>query len=120
MKGLEEILMPNKISGLSGSPTASVGPGGPTAKTRDAVAGGSSSASTPASSSPASGDLHITDSATQLASLEQTVRSLPAVDAARVAQLRTAIEQGSYTVQPQHIADQLMQLEQELGHLPEG
>lgn len=108
--------MPNKISGLSGSPAASVGAGRPAEKTRDPVTGGSSA---PASSSPAAGDVHITDSASQLASLEQTLRSLPAVDPARVAQFQTAIERGSYTVQPQHVADQLMQLEQSLGQLPE-
>jgi negative regulator of flagellin synthesis FlgM len=62
--------------------------------------------------------VHITDSANQLASLEQALRNLPAVDSARVSQLQTAIEQGTYTVQPQHIADQLMQLEQSLGELP--
>ena len=108
--------MANKISGLSGSSTASIGAGSPAAKTRDAATGGSPA---PAGSPPATGDVHITDSASQLASLEQAVRSLPAVDAARVAQFSTAIEQGNYTVQPQHVADQLLQLEQALGHLPE-
>lgn len=111
--------MSNKISGLSGGSTASVGAGRPARKTRDAVTG-DSSASVPADSSPAAADVHITDSASQLASLEQAVRSLPAVDPVRVTQLRTAIEQGTYTVQPQHIADQLMQLEQALGQLPQG
>lgn len=109
--------MSNKISGLSGSPAASIGAGRATEKTRDPVTGGSSSPA--ATSSPPAGDVHITDSASQLASLEQTVRSLPAVDPARVAQFQTAIEQGTYTVQPQHVADQLMQLEQTLGQLPE-
>lgn len=110
--------MANKISGLSGSPVASVGAGRPAEKTRDPVTGGSSS---PAGTSPpAGGDVHITDSASQLASLEQAVRNLPAVDPARVAQFQTAIEQGTYTVQPQHVADQLMQLEQSLGQLQEG
>ena len=66
------------------------------------------------------GDVHITDSASQLATLEQTLRSLPAVDSARVAQLQTSIEQGTYTVQPQHVADQLMQLEHSLAELPGG
>lgn len=109
--------MYNKISGLSGSPAASIGAGRAAEKTRDPVTGGSSP-SAAASSSPM-GEVHITDSASQLASLEQTVRSLPAVDPARVAQFQTAIERGTYTVQPQHVADQLMQLEQTLGQLPE-
>ena len=109
--------MSNKISGLSGSPAASIGAGRAAEKTRDPVTGGSSSSA--AASSPPVGEVHITDSASQLASLEQTVRSLPAVDPARVAQFQTAIEQGTYTVRPQHVADQLMQLEQTLGQLPE-
>ena len=107
--------MPSKISGLSGSPTASIGAGRPAQKTRDPLTGESASAD----SSSGNGDVHITDSASQLASLEQAVRSLPAVDPARVAQFQTAIDQGTYTVQPQHVADQLMQLEQSLGQLPE-
>ncbi|HET9107168.1 MAG TPA: flagellar biosynthesis anti-sigma factor FlgM [Steroidobacteraceae bacterium] len=105
--------MPNKISGLSGSPTASIDAGRPAEKARDAVTGGSSG-QTQAQPAAAAGDVHITDSASQLASLEQSVRSLPAVDPARVTQFRTAIEQGTYTVRPQHVADQLLQLEQSL------
>lgn len=109
--------MSNKISGLNGGSAAPLGAGRAAGKTRDAASGSSSA---PASSSSSdTGDLHITDSASQLASLEQAVRSLPAVDPARVAQFSSAIEQGTYTVQPQHVADQLMQLEQSLGQLPE-
>lgn len=108
--------MPSKISGSSSSPAASIGAGRAAEKTRDPVTGGSSA---PPSQSPAAGEVHITDSASQLASLEQAVRSLPAVDPARVAQFQTAIDQGTYTVQPQHVADQLMQLEQSLGQLQE-
>jgi negative regulator of flagellin synthesis FlgM len=110
--------MSNKISSLSGSPAASIGAGSAAGKPRDPVTGGSSA---PADTSPSAvGDVHITDSASQLASLEQAVRSLPAVDPARVAQFSSAIERGTYTVQPQHVADQLMQLEQSLEQLPEG
>jgi len=109
--------MASKISGLSGSPAAAIDAGRPAEKARDAVTGGPSAQAQP---SPAAGDVHITDSASQLASLEQAVRSLPAVDPARVAQFRTAIEQGTYTVRPQHVADQLLQLEQSLRPLQAG
>jgi negative regulator of flagellin synthesis FlgM len=108
--------MSNKINGLSGSPAAPIGAGRPTEQTRDPVTGGG----LPAGSVVSGGDVHITDSASQLASLEQTLRSLPAVDPVRVAQLQTAIEQGTYTVQPQHLADQLLQLEKALGQMTEG
>lgn len=108
--------MANKISGLSSDP-APIGAGRPANTVRDAATG--SSASAPNSSTGSSGDVHITDSASQLASLEQTLRSMPAVDEARVMQARTAIEQGTYTVQPRQVADQLMQLEHSLAQLPE-
>jgi negative regulator of flagellin synthesis FlgM len=112
--------MASKISGLSGSATASIGAGSPAGKARDAVTGGSSAPTGSSSPPPVAGEVHITDSASQLASLEQTVRSLPAVDSARVTQFQTAIEQGTYTVQPQQVADQLLQLEQALGQFQEG
>ena len=112
--------MANKISGLSSDP-APLGAGRPANAVRDAATGSSAPAPAPASNSNAeSGDVHITDSASQLASLEQTLRSMPAVDEARVTQARTAIEQGTYTVQPQQIADQLLQLEHSLAQLPAG
>lgn len=109
--------MTNKISGLNNPglqeplPVAAPGAG--------ASGAGVVPGSPPLRDSP-KGDVHITDSASQLASLEQTLRSLPAVDPVRVAQFQAAIEQGSYTVQPQHVADQLLQLEQALGPLPKG
>jgi negative regulator of flagellin synthesis FlgM len=113
--------MPTKISGLSGSlaTSAALDAGRPAEKSPDAnLSRGGSSA--PEGSSSGTSDVHITDSASQLATLEQTLLSLPAVDGARVGQLQTAIEQGTYTVQPQHVADQLIQLEQSLAELPGG
>lgn len=109
--------MANKISSLSGTSAAPIGAGRPADKARDAVTGGSSA---PAESASAAGDVHITDSASQLASLEQAVRNLPAVDPVRVAQFQAAIDQGTYTVQPQHVADQLLQFEQSLKQLQDG
>jgi len=41
------------------------------------------------------------------------------VNEEKVAALRSAIEQGTYQVRPQHIADQLMSLERSLGSLPD-
>jgi negative regulator of flagellin synthesis FlgM len=108
--------MSNKISGLH-TPPASVGTDRPALKAPEAADGG-----VPASSAAITvpGDVQITDSAAQLAALMQTLRSQPAVDEARVGQLRSAIEQGSYSVQPRLIADRLIQLEQALAPLPQG
>jgi len=54
-----------------------------------------------------------------LSDLDQKVRSLPDVNEEKVAALRSAIEQGTYQVRPQHIADQLISLERSLGSLPD-
>ena len=58
--------------------------------------------------------VRITDSARQLAALEQAIRTLPDVDEARINEIRTAIENGSYEVSPDRIADKLIRMENEL------
>ncbi len=105
--------MANKINGLDSTPV-SVGAGRAVARTPDAATGGTNSQ--PAASG---GEVHITDSANKLAALEQALRDMPAVDDARVAQVRNSLSDGTYTVQPEHIADKLLQLEQSLSQLPD-
>ena len=102
--------MSNNINALTTNDTA----GRPSAvvPTRAVVTGGGDAA--PA---PAPGEVHITDTASQLASLEQSLRDAPAVDSARVAQLQSAIEQGRYTVDADNVASQLMQMERALAGL---
>jgi negative regulator of flagellin synthesis FlgM len=104
----------SKISGIDPAQIASVGAGRPVQRSQDAVSGGASSNT----ANDGSQDVQITGTARQLADLDQKVRDLPDVNEERVAQLRTAIEQGTYQVRPQHIADQLMSLERALGSLP--
>jgi len=78
-------------------------------------AGGESSQA-PADAAVASGSpVQITDQARKLASLEHAVQSLPVVNEARVAEIRDAIEDGRYEVNPERIADKLLRTEQELG-----
>jgi negative regulator of flagellin synthesis FlgM len=103
----------SKISGIDGAPITPVGAGRPVQRPQDAVSGGASG-----DSPSASQDVQITGSARQLADLEQKIRDLPAVNSERVSQLRAAIEQGTYVVRPQHVADQLMSLERALSKLP--
>jgi negative regulator of flagellin synthesis FlgM len=105
----------SKISGIDGAQIASVGAGRPVQRSQDAVSGGASGDT----SNDGSQNVQITGTARQLADLEQKIRDLPAVNAERVSQLRTAIEQGTYTVRPQHVADQLMSLEGALSTLPD-
>lgn len=106
--------MSSKISGIDGTPIASVGAGRPVQRLQDAVSGGTNADT----AGDGSQDVQITGTARQLVDLEQKVRDLPAVNEERVAQLRAAIEQGTYQVRPQHIADQLMSLERALSKLP--
>lgn len=105
--------MASKINSLSGAP-APAGAGHRADKARDATGGSSAPVESRTS------DVHITDSASLLAGLAQQLRNVPAVDELRVAQFRTAIENGSYAVQPQHVADQLMQIEYSLAQSTAG
>jgi len=109
----------SKISGFSGSQTPSVGAGRSAQRPQEADSSGASGSASSASSSGATQDVQITGAARQLATLEQTLRDLPAVNETRVAQITNSIEQGTYTVHPQQIADRLIQLEQALRQLPD-
>lgn len=102
--------MSNKINDLTTNVTA--GRPSAVAPARDVVTGGGNAA--PA---PTQGEVTITDTASQLASLEQSLRDAPAVDSAKVAQLQSAIEQGRYTVDADNVASQLIQMERALAAL---
>jgi negative regulator of flagellin synthesis FlgM len=105
----------SKIGGVdSSSQTAAIGAGRAVQRPQDAAAGGTQSSST---SSGSEENVQITGAARQLASLEQAVRDAPVVNTARVEQISTAIAQGTYTINSQHIADQLVQSDKELAHL---
>lgn len=108
--------MSSKIGGVESTSTAALSTGRSNTQRSSDAAGGSTQAS--GGSSPASEDVQITGAARNLASLEQAVKDLPAVNTAKVAQLSTAIEQGTYTVNSRHIADKLMQMDKELSRLP--
>ena len=61
-----------------------------------------------------SNSVRITDQARQLAALEQAVQSMPIVNEARVTEIRLAIEEGRYEVDPERIADKLLRMDQDL------
>lgn len=109
--------MSNKINDLSG---AGPGAGASLGAARTAAPAAAGGGSATAEVGGAAGDVHITDTASFLASLEPALRQAPAVDAAKVAAIRTAIEQGHYTVQVEHVATQLMHIERALGQLRGG
>ena len=105
--------MSSKIGGVDGnSPSTAIGAGRAVQRPQDAATGGTQNSQ----GSGGGSSVQITGAARQLASLEQAVRDLPAVNDARVAQISNAIEQGTYTVDAKHIASQLIQMEKALAH----
>ena len=71
-----------------------------------------------ATSSPAAGatggatdSVQITDTASYLATAEQTLSDVPVINSARVAEASDALANGTYKVSPERIANQLLQFE---------
>ena len=111
--------MASKIGGYDNSTaTGAIGGGRAVQRPQDAASGGAQSSG--GSTGSSSESVQITGVARQLSSLEQAIRDLPAVNDAKVAQLSNAIEQGSYSVNSQHIADRLIQTGRELSRVPDG
>jgi flagellar biosynthesis anti-sigma factor FlgM len=104
----------SKINGIGVERAAPLGAGRAADKTRDAASGRSGeSGGSPA----AAADVRITSSASNLAALEKSVQDMPAIDEARVAQIRSDLEAGRYQVQPERLAHHLVQMEQALSVL---
>ncbi len=102
--------MSTKIGGFDSSPVqVSTG--------RTVKRAGNSDSAAQSSSPDSTSDTHITDSARKLASLEQTVRDLPAIDEARVQQVGARISDGSYKIDAERIADKLLRSDQDLATL---
>jgi len=106
----------SKIGGVDGnSPSTAIGAGRAVQRPQDAATGGlknSNGSGTPS--------VQITGTARQMASLEQAVRDLPAVNDTKVAQISAAIEQGTYKVDARDIANKLIQMEKVLEDVPNG
>ena len=60
------------------------------------------------------GEVRLTGAARGLAAIEQSVRALPAVDELRVATVKQRLQDGSYQIDPQRVADRLLRLESDL------
>jgi negative regulator of flagellin synthesis FlgM len=100
----------SKISGTENRGTGAVGAGRPVGRVRDVTG-------EPKTGDPQSNEVHITGTARQLVELEQMVKDMPAVDEAKVAALSAAIENGTYKVSADKVADSLLQIEQALAPL---
>ena len=87
---------------------------GPAAAVTRAAAG--SPASAVAAPVPAEDTVRLTDTAQELSRLEAQVSSVPVVDSRRVEQIRAALANGTYRVDGDAIATNLMKLEAYLPH----
>ena len=78
---------------------------------------GDAAAPDKASAAPASSNdtVNLTSSAKLLERLDKTLASLPAVDAGRVAEIKTAIENGDYHIDADAIAEAMIRLDRSLG-----
>lgn len=107
--------MSNKIGGIDGgSASSAIGAGRAVQRPQDAATGSAQGSNGTAGNE----DVQITGTARQLAGLEQAIRDLPVVNDARVAQISDSIQQGTYSVNSRHVADQLMKMEKALQELP--
>ncbi len=102
--------MTTKIDGLQNRPVP-LNTEKKVSSANDATSAASGAKAQGAGESP----VHITSQARQLAALEHALNDVPAVNEARVAEIRLAIEQGQYEVNAERIADKLLRTERELG-----
>ena len=102
--------MSSKIGGTENRGTGAVGAGRAVGRVRDVTG-------EPKTAEQQSNDVHITGTARQLVELETMVKDMPAVDEAKVAAISAAIEQGTYKVSADKVADNLMQIEHALAPL---
>ncbi len=80
---------------------------------RVAPAGGDRSE--PVESVQAGDSLRLTGEATSLQALQRELSTAPAVDATRVAEIRQALESGTYKVDPERIAERMLDMDRLLG-----
>jgi len=107
MKVPGESFVPNKINGLEPraarvAPTTAVRP----------AAGSASGAGNDSPGNAA--DVRLTHAARNLSAIEESLRNAPAVDELRVSAVKQRLQDGSFEVDPQRIADRLLRLEQDL------
>ena len=100
--------MSGKINGLDNRPVLVAGKG---SAERTA---GKSAAAPGAAVAAAAHEVKLTDSAVQLAALEQALAQVPDVDMKRVGEVRAKIQSGEYKIDAQRIAAKLMELERAL------
>jgi len=103
----------NKIgSGRIDNQPVQVGSDRSVKRAKDSAGAPAATVASKSNASTADG-VSITDSARQLAALEQAIKNVPDVNEAKVAKTRAAIADGTYQVAPSRIADKLLNMEKE-------
>ncbi|HEX4376023.1 MAG TPA: flagellar biosynthesis anti-sigma factor FlgM [Steroidobacteraceae bacterium] len=103
-------------TGIKGLDGGSIGPDSGSPVERVRVTSPVNSGGSGASANSASTDnVHITESAKTLASLSQAVNASPDVDLNKVTAVQNALSAGTYRINPESIADRMVQLDQDLG-----
>lgn len=101
--------MSHKIEGTLPPAVHSTGPVG------GRVAPAGADRSGPVEAAQAGDSLRLTGEATHLQALQRELSTAPAVDTKRVAEVKAALESGSYRVDPQKIADRMLDMDRLLG-----
>ena len=101
--------MSSKIEGYGAQPGAVTG-----GKPASGVERVSSEADKVGKVQPARDSVTLTDGARQLQKLAEAVAAVPVVDDARVAAVKEAVDQGTYQVDAQRVADRILQANREL------
>ena len=105
--------MANTINGFQGNGATSVA----TSRAQQ-PSSGSTPATTPDNSQSAGeAEVQITSTASQLASLGQTLSAMPPIDSARVARISQSLADGTYSISPDKIASGLMQSDRALAQI---
>lgn len=100
--------MPIEITGVSPSQTQNPNDGSRVKVARDEPTKPQEETGRPSTGETVS----LTDTSAKLRALENTLSSLPAVDAQRVEALKKAVASGEYEVDPARVAEKLIALEQ--------
>jgi negative regulator of flagellin synthesis FlgM len=104
----------NTINGYQGNSATSVTTSRPQQSQRD------NTAATPTGNSESgsnAAEVQITSTASQLASLGQTLSAMPAIDVGRVAKISQSLADGTYSISADKIASGLMQSDHALAQI---
>jgi negative regulator of flagellin synthesis FlgM len=103
----------NTINGFQGNGATSVA----TSRAQQSMSGGTAATTPGNSQSGSETEVQITSTASQLASLGQTLSAMPAIDSARVARISQSLADGTYSISPDKIASGLMQSDHALAQI---